>query len=486
MRQQEQKASPRSSTTPKTGISGNAVDMLATSAKPSSPAISEASTISALQLVLKIERDARQANTIGELVYLIANDTRKLINARQVFVVAKAAGSTSFRVTGISSLTNVDRTSPAVLWIERVLKRLAATKDGLDVARNATLASLCEANDPNLLSYPFRELRWVPLKNKKGSLFAGILLARETAWGDSDLLILTRISETFGHAWQALLNKPQLELNRILQPRAALAAAAILALLALMPVPLTALAPAEVVAEAPVVVAAPIEGVIDEVLVNPNEPVKTGDVLFRFNAVQARNAFAIAEKEVSVADAKLRQISQTSFIDPTAKRELAVAQADLALKQADRDLARDILDRSTVRAEHSGLAVFADKRELVGRPVTVGQRIMDIADPKQITFKINVPVDDAVVLEPGSKVRVFLDNDPLNPLIGHVARASFSARPTEANQLAFRVDADPVKTSGPLPRLGLRGTAQLYGSNVALGYYLFRRPLAFVRQKLGI
>jgi len=35
-------------------------------------------------------------------------------------------------------------------------------------------------------------------------------------------------------------------------------------------------------------------------------------------------------------------------------------------------------------------------------------------------------------------------------------------------------------------RIGLRGTAKLYGEKVSLAYYLLRRPITFVRQHLGI
>ena len=36
------------------------------------------------------------------------------------------------------------------------------------------------------------------------------------------------------------------------------------------------------------------------------------------------------------------------------------------------------------------------------------------------------------------------------------------------------------------PRIGLRGTAKVYGSRVMLFYYLFRKPITFVRQLIGV
>lgn len=35
------------------------------------------------------------------------------------------------------------------------------------------------------------------------------------------------------------------------------------------------------------------------------------------------------------------------------------------------------------------------------------------------------------------------------------------------------------------PRIGMRGTAKIYAEQVSLGYYLFHKPLAYVRQTIG-
>ena len=39
---------------------------------------------------------------------------------------------------------------------------------------------------------------------------------------------------------------------------------------------------------------------------------------------------------------------------------------------------------------------------------------------------------------------------------------------------------------GPDVKMGLKGTAILYGDEVPLGYWLIRRPLAAVRRFIGI
>ena len=68
------------------------------------------------------------------------------------------------------------------------------------------------------------------------------------------------------------------------------------------------------------------------------------------------------------------------------------------------------------------------------------------------------------------------------PGLAHL-RAQTEATPD--NRLVYPVLAAIDEAAIPL-RPGLRGTAQIYGPRVSLGYYLFRRPIALVRQRFGI
>ncbi len=442
--------------------------------------------VAAFQLLLRHERESRQPANIAELGFFIANEVKKLVGGRQVFLATFAAPA-KFRLVTISSLSGVDRDAPIAQAIERLLSRFGRDA-GTAKLQNFSASAYTEPGDGPLTNYPFPELVWVPLKQRDGTVFAGLLLAREQAWGEQDCVLLSRLAETYAHAWQALIPRGSLRAVRFRPASRTTVIAALVAagVLAFVPVPMSALAPAEVVATDAYVIAAPIDGVIDEIAVDPSSSVAEGAILFRFTDTVFRNNLEIAEREVLVAEAKWQQVSQQAISDPLPRRELAITTAELALKRTERDFARDVLSKTVVRAPRAGVAVFADKREFVGRPLSVGQRVMDIADPAKVQIRVNVAVEDAVVMSPGAHARIFLDSDPLHPLAGSIERASHTARVVDGSQLAFRIDVRLVAVDMAPPRLGIRGTAQLIGSNVPLYLYLLRKPISYLRQKFGL
>ncbi|MGL4637892.1 MAG: efflux RND transporter periplasmic adaptor subunit [Beijerinckiaceae bacterium] len=435
-----------------------------------------------LQMILQIERDARRAKSVSELQFLMANETRRAVGARQIFIMQHEG-----KVAAVSSLSSVDRQSPVVRWIERsfavVVAKAPAAGNWQQNLRQLTDAA--SGQDETARVFPFPEMIAASVVAPHGNGLGAVVAVRETVFNENETVVLQRLCETYGHAMAALGGSKSSLLSRLRRPAVGAAAVCVIAALGFIPVPMTALAPAEVVPLEPSIIAAPIDGAIEQVLVDPNQAVKTGDVLFRYADIQSRGALDVAEREVSVAEAKLRQASQMAFVDPAAKRELAVARTEYRLKKAEHAFAADMHERSVVRAPKDGIAVFADKRELIGRPVNTGQRVMELADPARTQFRFQVPADDALVLKEGAVARVFMDSDPLNPMAVTITRASPMVKQNDSGGLAFRADA-VLQDKAAMPALGHRGTAQISGDKVSLAFYLFRRPLAALRQRTGL
>jgi HlyD family secretion protein len=444
----------------------------------------EQSAVSSIVNLLKLEGEARSVKSVHDLRLLIANDARNLTRSRQIFVLSVFRGN-RIKVEAVTSLASVDRNVPLIQFIERTLTRLAADA-GITQSREFALHAYADSHDATARTQPMSEALWLPLRNRRGDLFAGILMLRETPWAQDDHVLVKRLVETFEHAWHWHAVSPVIRSNIFDSWRSHSLVMVLLAGLGSIPVSMTTLAPLEVASRQPFLVTAPLDGAIDDIPVAPNSQVHAGQPLVKFSDTSLRNRLAVAEREVQVAHTRVKRTMLVAVSDVQGRHELSIAQAELTVKSAERDFAKELLARTMIIASRSGLAVFRDKRELLGRPVAIGERLMEIVDPLQIELHINVAVSDAIVLHPGARVKVFLDSDPLHPVEATVVQADYLAKLNDGNILSFRAVAEFMDKEQSPARLGTRGTAQLFGTRVPMAYYLFRRPISAVRQWLGL
>ncbi|HYH38464.1 MAG TPA: HlyD family efflux transporter periplasmic adaptor subunit [Azospirillum sp.] len=463
--------------------------------------------VNGLLMLLELQRQAWRQATAPELRYHIVNQTRRLIAYRQAaFLTLADRGRPTLEA--VSNIAVLEPNTPFAQWLEQAVRAVAAGAE----------ADTVHVVDPAALPAEVRgawgewgpaQVLWCPLRkpepqrdaprealpgapaesrDKAAPPLAGLWLGRDEPWTDGEILLLSHLAEGYGHAWWALSGKraKRRGLRRALLPLLVLLAVA--GALAI-PVPMSTLAPAEIQTSNPVIVAAPLDGVIERFHVQPNQAVAAGQPLFSFESTVLRSRFEVARKGLTQAEAELLTASQAAFADPQTKARVAQLRAQVELRRAELALARDLLDRVTVNAERAGIAVFTDVNDWLGKPLSVGERVLTLADPQAPEIDIMVPVGDALVLEPGSPVELFLNVDPLHPLRARLTHASYEAGLSAAGVLSYRVKAalEPGQTPGEAPpRIGLRGTAKILGDRVPLALYLFRRPLALLRQSLGI
>jgi hypothetical protein len=186
-----------------------------------------------------------------------------------------------------------------------------------------------------------------------------------------------------------------------------------------------------------------------------------------------------------VAEAEYRQAVQQALFDDKSRAQLAVLNGRAEQKRADAQYAQSLLDRIHVTATRSGIAIFDEPNDWIGRPVTIGERLLEIADANQAELEIWLSVADAITLQPGAEVEFFLNVAPDAPLRANLRQASYEATMSPSGLLGYRLKAELASGQTP-PRIGLRGTAKIYGSRVTLFYYLMRRPIAAARQMIGL
>ncbi len=437
---------------------------------------------SGLGILLQIESMARNAESLKALEFLIVNETRKLVPYGQAFLVSINTRD-NYNIESASSVAVIDRDAPSIRWLIRLLKKLGG-QGPMDSVQQLDASNCPEGLEDEWQDYAMPFALWCPLKLVNGKLLGGLWLGRDTPWQENEITILRRLSETYGHAIGALtggtLGKPRRSRGLM-----TLVILFVLVLISLIPVPLSVLAPVEIVARDPVIVSAPVDGVIKEIFSEPNTEVREGDKLFSFDDTTLRNQFEIAERNLAVHISEFRKASQSAFGDPESKARLALLKSQVELSEAEVDYARELLERVLVVARQGGLLLYSDKDDWVGRPVSTGERIMEIAEPDIIEARVWLSVDDAIILSEDATVDIFLDVDPLNSIPAAITHRSYRAELTPDNILAFRITANFTETS-PALRIGLRGTAKLYGDRVSLFFYLFRRPISSLRQMIGL
>ncbi len=438
-----------------------------------------------LSLLMQLEAMARGAESVKALQFLLVNESRHLIPFRQAFLFASdVVNKNKFLLKAASSIAVVDRNAPFVNWLETCLNRLHK-EFNMDSIQNLDALRCPEDLRDEWKEYSLPFVLWCPLKLADDTSLGGLWLARETPWTDNELKLVKRLADTYAHAWYALLGKDKLRKSPHYQRAILGSVIFIIISFFVIPVRISALAPVEVIARDPAIVSAPINGVISEVLVPPNIMVSRGSVLFKYEDTGLRNQYEVAEKTLAVAVAELHQAAQGAFRDIQSNAKVALLKAQVELSRAESKYAMDLLEQVEVKAPKQGLLIYTDKSDWVGRPVQVGEQIMQIADPDKVKLRINLPVDDAVFLVEGADVKIFLDVDPLRSIAGKVTHASYEAALTPEGVLAYRIDAE-FSEPDIHRRIGLQGTAKLYEERVSLFYYLFRRPISALRQFVGV
>lgn len=450
------------------------------------PSSNVESQLFALSTLVQLVKRARHAATQQELAFVMANETHSLLPYRQAALWQRDDAG-SGRVLAVSGAATVERHAPLTLWINRVFAAL----DKSDQSGAAPYA--VEAADlPQNLREEWAE--WlpahgllVPLVAEQAGRLGALLLAREQSWGDGERHLMQELADGYAAAWSIFHHRRRF-LRRPAWSRSGIAkivAVAVVFGVLWLPISLSALAPADVVPLEPTIVRAPLDGVVDKFLVQPNEPVKEGQALIDLDPRAFENRLEIARQALAVAEAEYRQAAQSAVFDDKSRSQLAILKGRADQKRADANYAQSLLGRIHVTAGSAGIAIFDDPNDWIGRPVTIGERLMEIADPKQAELEIWLPVADATTLKPGADVNFFLNVAPDAPLQAVVRQASYEATMSPNGLLGYRLKAR-FAAGTDIPRIGLRGTAKVYGEKVTLFYYLMRRPLAAVRQLIGL
>lgn len=438
------------------------------------------------QLLLAIAalRDrALATDSLNALGFSIANDPYPLLQYHQALVFQQQGQS--LELLCVSGLARPSEDSPYLVWLQRAVRWIAAQLEDDQPRWLGRDAVTPPADiDEGWAEWWPSGVWCIPLHDREGQRLGLVLFLLDAAPAPALLPLFEGLWRTWAHCWAGFTKQRRLLRWRPSKRQLLLALAVAVALL-LVPVRQTALAPAEIVSRQAMIISSPIDGVIESMQVRPNQAVDKDTPLFRLDETTLNSRAEVLSKEVAVADAELMAASQRAFDNPQSKSELTLLNGRVQQRRAELAAVKAQLQRTQVRAPRAGVAVYSDPNDWLGKPVSTGERILLIAEPKQPAMLIQLPVADAIALEPGAEVTLFLTAYPLTPLKGNVLETSYQAQANEEGVVAYRllasIDGQPEHA-----RLGLHGTARLYGERVVLGYYLLRRPFAALRAWSGL
>lgn len=445
-------------------------------------------------ILFSAESRCRSASNFQSLAFVIANETWQAFGYRQAQVWRKgAAGPELLAVSGLATLAE---DSPFTVWVKRLMRKVWPLPDetvhAVDFAAIEAQGAAPQGFPgltPDVISgwdewWP-AHLLFVPLV-REGEYLGVALFLRDDEPDARCLHALARLQSTWSYcAWAVTRPRKTAVRRAVPKGRMRWVVAVVLVLLLIVPIRETALAPAEIIALKGLAIAAPIDGVIKSFDVVPNQPVKTGALLFSLDDTTLRNRREVTARSLEVAAAELLSAQQRAFSDSKASSEVAVLQGRIAEKRAELRAVEEQLRRVNIVAPRDGIAVFGDVNDWQGRPVTTGERVMQVADPNDLGVMMYLPVADAIALDEGADMRVFLHVAPLSPVKATLTQTSYQSVLSPDGVASYRVRGTLEPGRNDVSRIGLKGTAKVYGDSVPLIYYLLRRPLASLRERVG-
>lgn len=449
-----------------------------------------------LTQALLLEEQVRKKTALkNEIGFHITNDTLRLISYRQCYLWS--VGLDKVSVTHASGVSHVEQDSPFIQWLSGLIKRTIRNPEFSNGSeqRWASLHELsrddCPAQDQDqwnewLHAYAIIVLFWGP----DGQCFGGIWFDRETPFHESDKMLLSQVCDAYGHSLymvQQLETRAWTEKTRAFLWGTKLRRALVIGLVALVlfPVRMSATAPAEVIPEDPYMISAPMDAVIEDIHVEPNQTVEAGQTLVTFDDAQLQNQKEVAEKEIQILRTELSQASRQAFSEDRSKAQLALITAQIATKRSEISYLEKRLERMSVKAPHSGRVIFVDPSELRGQPMQTGQRLMLLAKPQESELLVRIPVENMIRTNHDVPVRAFLNIAPLTQYDSTIRYVSYQASADSDGLMTYKVKAR-FNQSEDRPVIGLQGTAKVYGGYTILAYHVLRRPLAWLRKQTGI
>ena len=258
----------------------------------------------------------------------------------------------------------------------------------------------------------------------------------------------------------------------------ALAGVAVLAAVALVPLPGRVSCSCTLEPQTRRFIVAPFDGTLEKTLVQPGDPVTAGQPLALLDKRSLEMELAILQGQADEAQRR-RDAAR-------AKNQAAVAQmAELEAAQALAKIAhlRHQLEQLTVQSPITGVVVRGDLKRVEGAPLTRGQSLFEVAPLSSLVAELAIPEEEIRLVRPGMPVTVRAAALPGVPLHGQIDR--IHPRAEIRDRRTIFIAEVTLDNEQRLLMPGMEAQATAFSDAQPLGWILVRRPLARVARWMG-
>ena len=442
-----------------------------------------------LATLLVLDDEIRKLNSIREFGFFITNETHRLIPYETAYLW-KYHGIHSINITAQSGVAEVDQHA----LINLTLKRLITYYNHQHPENTLLQVNLAkvEQDSPDLgLKYADIEMHFpqfflsYPLKNKSNERTGGLILFRDTEFTDSEIKTLNWLIASYEYTWQMLSHSKKIFhfKNFKKQPLIPIVIILVIGML-LFPIRISVLGTGMVIPKNPILINAPLQGVIRTFAVSPGETVKKGQLLLTLDKTDLLAEAEVNKRDLLLTQARLRTAINQGFDKKDNIADIPILQAQLAIDESHLNYTNTLLNKTQITSPIDGIVVFDSKEDWIGQPVQTGERILLIADQRQLELKIYLPITNSIALEKGDEGD-FYPYGQLFSLSFKLKSLGYNAKLTPNKILSYELTAEFDEIEH-LPQLGSQGTVRIYSERVPLIYFLLRRPLQAFRQTFGI
>ena len=436
--------------------------------------------IQGLSRLMAFQKSLMKTEDSPSFFFEMVNNSRTILSFQHA--VAFERTFEGVEVRGVSGAPNFDHRGPLAGELLAFIRRLPAADGELSLV--VLSDDHFEKTGPHLKKWASG--RGFIVQQKVNGISLGMLFFYPKAWDEREEMLAKELFDNASIIWNKVKRPTKTSLRAAVNSRKKkLILAAVTLTVLFFPMRTSVTADAAVAAKNAAIVRSGLSGVVESIAVDENSSVTTGDLLLSFDSNELDNYLQIAERELKATQAELSRVSQLAITNREQREQLQVLSQTVETKKAEVALYQDRLSRVDIYAQQSGLAIIGNHNDLLGRPVKIGEKLLMIADPNDVELEIFVHVADAIIMEAGTEIKMFLNIAPQEPLNATLTFASYRAEVVPEGYLAFKVKAD-LSPASDLPRIGLRGTARIYGKRSPLIMHVLRKPLASLRQWMGI